>query len=152
MSAGHLDDAARSEIANMIDDSAEIKTKMASFPLAASQFLDPTGATIEDCTVLDLATKVLQKDQSIVTGEEAILMTNMDLNECIEGKQYHDVVGGYQRFDVFSLHVNRHRHEPVLFRDSPQKPAKLSRMKYGKAETKDGGEGDHTSTRDKMVS
>jgi nitrilase len=152
MSAGHLDNAARSKIANMTDDSAEIETKMARYPLAASQFLDPTGATIEDCTSLDLATKELQEGQSIVTGKEAILMTNMDLDECIEGKQYHDVVGGYQRFDVFSLHVNRHRHEPVLFRDSPSKPAKLSRMKPGNVEIKGGGEGDHMSTSDDMMS
>jgi len=28
---------------------------------------------------------------------------------CVEPKQFHDVVGYYNRFDVFSLNVNRHR-------------------------------------------
>jgi hypothetical protein len=41
----------------------------------------------------------------------------MNLDDCIEGKQYHDVVGGYQRLDVFQLQVNRSRKDPVLFKE-----------------------------------
>jgi nitrilase len=152
MSAGHLDDAAISEIASMTDDPELMKSKISGYPLAASQFLDPTGATIENCTALDLATNELKDGQSIVTGKEAILMTEMDLNECIEGKQYHDVVGGYQRFDVFSLQVNRQRYEPVVFRDSPSTRAKPSKMESRKAGTRDGGEADHALTGDETVS
>jgi len=28
-------------------------------------------------------------------------------------KQYHDVVGGYQRFDIFELSVNRNPQTPI---------------------------------------
>ncbi|KAJ9607347.1 hypothetical protein H2200_008420 [Cladophialophora chaetospira] len=117
MSAGHLDDASMDEIAAMTEAPDEMRAKIASYPLGASQFLDPTGRTIEDCSALDFATDQLLEDQGVVTDKEAILFANLDLNECIEGKQYHDVVGGYQRFDVFSLQVNRERHEPIQFRD-----------------------------------
>lgn len=45
--------------------------------------------------------------------QEGITYAEVDLNKCIEGKQLHDVVGGYNRFDVFDLKVNRKRLEPV---------------------------------------
>lgn len=47
--------------------------------------------------------------------EEGILYADMDLNYCIEGKQYHDIVGGYQRLDVFDVKVDRTRRQPVTF-------------------------------------
>lgn len=56
-------------------------------------FLDPTGAQIGD----------------MVQGEEGIAYADLDLNQCVEPKQFHDVVGGYQRFDVFDLKVRRER-------------------------------------------
>lgn len=49
--------------------------------------------------------------------KEGILYADLDLDECIEGKQYHDVVGGYQRLDLLPLHVNRSRQNPVNFSD-----------------------------------
>ena len=33
--------------------------------------------------------------------------------ECVEGKQYHDVTGGYQRLDVFDLRIDRSRRAPI---------------------------------------
>lgn len=66
-------------------------------PRAATMFVDPTGAAIGD-TLID---------------EEGIAYAEFDLNRCIEPKQFHDVVGYYNRFDVFSLNVTRTRHEPV---------------------------------------
>ncbi|KAF5242164.1 hypothetical protein FANTH_8796 [Fusarium anthophilum] len=79
----------------------------------ATQFLDPTGApkkgfTIDGQTGEAVATDFLQHD-------EGILYADLDIEDCIEGKQYHDVVGGYQRLDVFDLKVNRTRREPVTF-------------------------------------
>lgn len=56
-------------------------------------FLDPTGAQVGD----------------MVQGEEGIAYADLDLNQCVEPKQFHDVVGGYQRFDVFDLRVKRER-------------------------------------------
>ncbi|SCO06459.1 related to aliphatic nitrilase [Fusarium fujikuroi] len=79
----------------------------------ATQFLDPTGAplkgfSIDSQTGEAVATDFLQHD-------EGILYADLDIENCIEGKQYHDVVGGYQRLDVFDLKVNRTRREPVTF-------------------------------------
>ena len=122
MNAGHLDDTAMDEISAMTDAPQDIRAKLASYPRAASQFLDPTGRVIEDCLSVDLATNQEVEGQSAVTDKEAILFADLDLKECVEGKQYHDVVGGYQRFDVFSLQVNRQRHEPVNFHDSVKDP------------------------------
>jgi nitrilase len=117
MSASHLDEAAMAEIANMSDNPNETLAKLKSYPRAGSQVLDPTGRALDDCTTLDLTTNELLDGQAVAADREAILLANLDLSECIEGKQYHDIVGGYQRFDIFSLNVNRQRHEPVLFTD-----------------------------------
>ena len=63
----------------------------------ASLFIDPTGAQIGEQVV----------------GEEGIAYADLDLSECVEPKQFHDVVGtGYQRYDIFDLKVTRKRHGP----------------------------------------
>jgi nitrilase len=51
--------------------------------------------------------------------EEGIVYAEIDLDDCIEPKQFHDVVGYYNRFDVFQLSVNRTALEPALFSDLP---------------------------------
>lgn len=118
MSAGNLDNAATTEIAGMTESPEEMRRKLASYPRAASQYLDPTGKVIEDCFSLNLDTHQRQDGQSMVADMDAILFADLDLNECVEGKQYHDVVGGYQRFDVFSLQVNRQRQSPIQFQST----------------------------------
>ena len=59
-------------------------------------FLDPSGTQVGD----------------MVQGEEGIAYGDLDLNACVEPKQFHDVVGAYQRFDVFDVKVNRRRLGP----------------------------------------
>jgi hypothetical protein len=39
------------------------------------------------------------------------------MDATVEGKQFQDVVGGYQRFDVFQINVDRTRRTPVTFSD-----------------------------------
>jgi aliphatic nitrilase len=39
-----------------------------------------------------------------------------------EPKQFHDVVGSYNRFDVFRLSVGRSRRPPALFDDGEGAP------------------------------
>lgn len=78
-------------------------------------FLDPTGA-IHSAFTID-GTTGEKKPQEFLQNEEGILYADLDLNACIEGKQYHDVTGGYQRFDVFNLSVDRRRRDPVSFID-----------------------------------
>ena len=57
-------------------------------------------------------------------SEEGIVYADIDLDDCIVPKQFHDVVGYYNRFDVFTLQVNRAALEPAFFHDlSPAVPA-----------------------------
>jgi aliphatic nitrilase len=45
--------------------------------------------------------------------EEGIAYGEIDLARCIQPKQMHDIVGHYQRFDVFNLSVDHSVREPV---------------------------------------
>ncbi len=95
--AGCLDRAARDAIADGDTAAAEV---LEGTPAGASFFVDPTGAPIgEERT------------------EEGIAYAELDLAHCVEPKRFHDVVAGYNRFDVFDLSVRRTRHAPVRFRD-----------------------------------
>lgn len=68
---------------------------------AASLFVDPTGAQIG----------------TPLQSEEGIIYADFDLRACIEPKQFHDVVGYYNRFDVFDLRVKRERTVPIHWQD-----------------------------------
>jgi hypothetical protein len=46
----------------------------------------------------------------------------VDTRACVEPKQFHDVVGYYNRFDVFHLTVDRTRQRPVAFRATDAAP------------------------------
>ncbi len=47
--------------------------------------------------------------------DEGIVYADIDLNRCIQPKQMHDIVGHYNRFDVFDLRVNRRPLAPVAW-------------------------------------
>jgi predicted amidohydrolase len=51
-----------------------------------------------------------------IIDKEGIAYAEIDLNRCIEPKQYHDILGHYNRFDIFRLEVNRTPLEPIRFR------------------------------------
>ena len=50
---------------------------------------------------------------------EGLLYQEVDIAQCVEPKQFHDVVGYYNRFDVFDLKVNRKRLTPIAFVEGP---------------------------------
>jgi nitrilase len=77
---------------------------------AATFFVDPTGETLGDS----------------LQDEEGIGYADFDLRRCIEPKQFHDVVGYYNRFDVFDLTINRKRLTPATFIDVAELPAGIS--------------------------
>ncbi|CZT14104.1 related to aliphatic nitrilase [Ramularia collo-cygni] len=93
MCSGFMDRGMRDAIVKHAPSSA---ATLDSLTQGASCFLDPTGAQIGEQ----------------VQGEEGIAYADLDLNECIAPKQFHDVVGGYQRFDIFDLQVSRSRMGP----------------------------------------
>lgn len=112
--AGPLDHAATTKLAELVggERGLMMMNTLRKSNRAVTQFFDPTGAILPDFSeppdeVLDIG-----------SNEDRIHYADLDLNRCVEGKQYHDVVGGYQRFDVFSLMVNRQRYEPATFVDN----------------------------------
>lgn len=50
--------------------------------------------------------------------EEGIVYADIDVSQCVSPKQIHDVVGYYNRFDIFKLTVNRTANRPVSFEES----------------------------------
>jgi len=95
--AGFMDDRMRSFL---VDRDPAIAAVLDGSSRAASMFVDPTGAPLGDQ----------------ISESEGIAYAEFDLNRCVEPKQFHDVVGYYNRFDVFSLNVSRERQEPIKWR------------------------------------
>jgi nitrilase len=64
-----------------------------------------------------------------LVDEEGIVYADIDLNTCIQAKQMHDIIGSYNRFDIFNLKVNRQPQSAVSFETqevfTDQIPAKL---------------------------
>lgn len=94
--AGFMDDAMRTAL---IERDPQIAAVLDGSPRAASMFVDPTGAPVGD----------------VLSDAEGIAYAQFDLSRCVEPKQFHDVVGYYNRFDVFSLSVSRQRQEPITW-------------------------------------
>ncbi|KAJ4303214.1 hypothetical protein N0V90_002107 [Kalmusia sp. IMI 367209] len=114
--SGFLDEEAISIIAAGSPDAENITKVLNESQGGATMFLDPTGAPITGY-IIDSVSKEQEK-REFVQKEEGILYADLDLAECVEGKQFHDVVGGYQRHDVFELKVNRSRQNPIHFSKS----------------------------------
>lgn len=56
--------------------------------------------------------------------EEGIVYAEIDLNDCIQPKQMHNIIGSYNRFDIFDLRVNRTpRAATAFFNDLPEPEA-----------------------------
>lgn len=49
--------------------------------------------------------------------EEGIVYAEIDLGECIRPKLMHDIIGGYNRFDIFNLTVDRTPRASAMFVD-----------------------------------
>jgi aliphatic nitrilase len=88
--AGYMDKRMRDFLVDRNKDAADI---LDATPRAASFVVDPTGAQLGGH----------QQDQ------EGIVYADLDLEACIEPKQFHDVVGYYNRFDIFDLRITRSR-------------------------------------------
>lgn len=71
-------------------------------PRAVSMIVDPTGEVISD----------------VLCENEGIVYAEIDVERCVEPKQFHDVVGYYNRFDVFDFKVDRSPREPAAFVDA----------------------------------
>jgi aliphatic nitrilase len=76
-------------------------------PQGISVVIDPTGMPLGDALCRD----------------EGILYADIDLARSVEPKQFHDVVGSYNRFDIFSLTVDRSPRRPATFLDTARDAA-----------------------------
>jgi len=94
MCAGYMDRAMFDMLAAGDPAAAAI---LEQTPKAITQFVTPTGMATGDA----------------LQDEEGIAYAEFDLNACVEPKQFHDVAGYYNRFDVFDLRVNRSRLQPI---------------------------------------
>ena len=64
-------------------------------------FIGPSGEVISDT----------------LCESEGLLYQDIDIAQCVEPKQFHDVVGYYNRFEVFDLKITRKRLSPIQFLD-----------------------------------
>src|SRR4029078_4187601 len=71
-------------------------------PRGVSMVLGPSGEVISDT----------------MCETEGLLYQDIDIEQCVEPKQFHDVVGYYNRFDVFDLKVTRTRLKPIAIDDA----------------------------------
>ena len=96
VSSGFLDKATLNVVAQGDKEATRI---LSESPRSVSMIIGPAGEPV---------TQVLR-------DEEGLLYADIDLAESVEPKQFHDVVGYYNRFDIFRLTVNRSRNRPVTF-------------------------------------
>lgn len=100
-----------------------------AFNVVAAGFMDKamfellSGLHPNAAAILDASPRSV----SLVTGpdgrkigdqlchDEGILYAEINIADCVAPKQFHDVSGGYNRFDVFHLTVNRAANRPVEF-------------------------------------
>ncbi|RYJ45034.1 carbon-nitrogen hydrolase family protein [Flavobacterium beibuense] len=52
--------------------------------------------------------------------EEGIVYADIDLSKCIQPKQMHDILGHYNRFDIFDLKVNTTPRKNITFIDNQE--------------------------------
>lgn len=102
--AGFMDEAMRDAVA---EGDPEVARILESSPRGVSMVLDPTGEVVA----------------GPLSDREDLLYADIDLARCVEPKQYHDVVGSYNRFDVFTLTVNRAAQRPIAFEAPRERPA-----------------------------
>lgn len=104
VASGFVDAAMREAIGSMNKASLEI---VDNSPRGVSMILDPASDVMGD----------------VLSEHEGILYADIDIAKCVEPKQFHDVVGYYNRFDIFQLTVDRTPREPAHFSAHLAEPA-----------------------------
>ena len=94
--SGFMDGPMRRELGKIGRDAGRI---LDHTPRGVSMVIGPTGDVVSETAETD----------------ETLLYCDIDIARCVEPKQFHDVVGYYNRFDIFKLTVNRSVNRPVVF-------------------------------------
>lgn len=89
-------------IEEVSQDNGEVRKILMSAPPATSMILGPQGELLAEPQV----------------GGEGMVVAEIDVSLSIEQKQFHDIVGYYNRFDIFRLTVDQRPNRPItLIRD-----------------------------------
>lgn len=96
VAAGYLDQNARDRLAQRDPEAGRI---LDASPRGISVAIGPNGTPISE----------------IMQADEGLLYADVDLAACVEPKQLHDLAGGYNRFDIFQLTVDRTAQRPIRF-------------------------------------
>lgn len=81
------------------DGDPHLREIMDKSPRTASMIIGPNGEQLSE----------------IKREEEGIIYADIDISQTVVPKQFHDVVGYYNRFDIFKLSVNRSANNPISF-------------------------------------
>lgn len=101
VAAGCLGASARAALAELGEEAMRI---LEGSPHGASMVIDPMGRVVA----------------GPVDGDDDLLLyAEVDVARCVVPKQFHDLSGGYNRFDVFQLGVDRRARRPARFIDEP---------------------------------
>jgi len=98
VSSGFLDQRTMKALGEL---DREARETLEGSPRAVSMILGPSGEILGDT----------------LCESEGLLYQDIDIAQCVEPKQFHDVVGYYNRFDVFEFNVTRKRLQPAVFTD-----------------------------------
>lgn len=109
VSSSFLDEDAISLLADGDEDAERI---MRATPPASAMIIGPEGDVLAEHPV----------------DQEGIIYADLDLDRAIELKQHHDLVGYYNRFDIFGFSLNQKRLEPVEVTNTP--PRSSERVEF----------------------
>lgn len=98
VAAAPFDASARKALAHIGEENLQL---LDNGSRATSFIIDPAGRLLTD----------------VMDKEEGLAIAEIDLKDCVPHKRMHDVVGYYNRFDVFNLTVNRTANRPATFVD-----------------------------------
>lgn len=98
VSSGFADKSLKDTVAS---NDREVLDIIEKSPSSISMVLDPAGTVIG----------------GPLSDAEGIIYAEIDTALSVEPKQFHDVVGYYNRFDIFDFHVDRTRREPATYRE-----------------------------------
>jgi aliphatic nitrilase len=87
-----------------------IMDTMERSPRSVSMILGPDGALVSEA----------------LSDSEGIVYADIDTELQVEPKQFHDVVGYYNRFDIFTLRIDRSHRDPAVFIDQSQDPTRAA--------------------------
>jgi len=102
VSSGFVDLAMRDAVGQADPKMLEI---IDNSPRAVSLVLDPSGELISE----------------VLCDQEGIAYAEIDIEKCVEPKQFHDVVGYYNRFDIFRVNVDRTARDPAYFIENDER-------------------------------